>query len=275
MRSKVHFLFLLLLSSTQFAYATCTDFLHVALQKNQHNLESNNFNIGRTLQSYYYLFQNLDKTIAELKPNSRWFDGGSGKSHFFYDYYISYSHGRSPKLELIATGISKPKDSKFIDVLELQNKLTFKNMYGQKLEDLDTNGFQKVDIITDSYAALSYSDRPDLVLQKYLEILNTGGKLFTFLHGTVNGSNPASPLFYFIDSLIIKNKNGKFLSTIEWLDSIKGIKRINQIIPSEVQKDNIVRLTFERTAEEIEIPEIELIHFSEGPPPLRTYQMKN
>lgn len=267
------------------AVADCPNYLRTALNKNKEILNQGSFNEGRGLSDYFSLFKGLDYALAHLPEGSRWFDGGSGSAKFFYDYIQKIKHGEKfqdyygdrnfPNIEMYATGVSEPVDPTYIERLKQElNSNNFHPLYGDYIENLNTSNLPKVDLITDLYGALSYTERPDLLLKKYLELLKPGGKIFTILKGTINGTTPDAPLYFFFESLLLRNSEGRKISTLEWFESIKGMKRVNKIDSQMVRKNNVINLTFERTNDEIVVPELELINFNHGKPPHRFYKVK-
>lgn len=226
-------------------------------------------NITRGLSDYGLMFPiEFMKALSKLGPEDHWVDGGSGDSVAVEEYASGKLHKtinsywyKIPKdLNHFLNVQSKPSDQRaHVTGITVEGKIPPKNaqmriLKGRFLEDIPLEEiteapFGKAKLITDMYGAMAYSDRPDLVLKHYLNMLGPGGSIFIkndYMGGTV----------------IVGEDGRSVKNLVQWLESIPGVsvKRFPNSNSIEIQK----------TAENpVEVPTLTLRRTSNHLPPRR------
>ena len=171
--------------------------------------------------------------LRRLKNRSIWMDSGAGSFTAIADYFRNFF---SPE-KATAMGVT----------IELPDGVTLEPLYqnypgkivayeGERLERLFVGRSAFVDLITDVFGPMNYSEKPDLVLQRYGEILKPGGRLYFLM----------SSKFSSVD---------KFET---WLRSIRGLQLLD--LRRDANPDTQVA-TMLRTAEPLNIPSLKLLEF--------------
>ena len=105
-----------------------------------------------------------------------WLDVGSGELFGPQEFFQINQEG-----SVLAVNAHQPKTrgaQRNLRVLAVTGE-QFKLSVGHVVEDIPLTSFPKnVEVITDVYGALSYSPFADVVLNKYLKVLKTGGEIF-------------------------------------------------------------------------------------------------
>ena len=248
---------------------------------------------GRRLSEYYDLLgTGFMFHLSRLKANHLWIDMGCGSGQAIKDYYGFYSplvkrKRQIPTWPLASLGIwvnylaskivsshkkarvlafDKELNLSYWEELnktlmpwqkELYEKVSFVPGYFLEDFDLELNVLSKIgkaDIISDVFGVMSYTFRPDLVLQKYLNSLNSNGKIYILAFDTTLGNH----------HMVIKS-DGKKVSLKNWIRSINGLKARNVNFWSAIQID--------KPKTQIEIPKLKLVYFNtKYMPPIRTFQ---
>lgn len=228
-----------------------------------------------TARRYYEYVIVFDKAITDvfnkLTEDDVVLDAGCGDAHLsklFFKHVKEYE-GFGPKLpssrgdQIEEEYSNRPESQKptYVGVTYSLNELTensfanrkksnkFKLLTGRFFEDIpdhELHNGKKVKVITDFFGVLTYAERIDLVMQKYLRLLDKGGSIFI-----------AQPH---------KFKLGDELKFYAWLESIEGIKVRNYNIAG----NSGVVITI--TSNVIKIPELKFLGSEPtDPPPIRHY----
>jgi len=186
-------------------------------------LEDNDFRVTAGLNMYESAFGSGFVTdIMGLAEDERWMDGGAGVGQAIQDYYDRGGKGRTT-----AVGFAKPES----EVVEnLESRGNFEYLSGKFFSEFDDSSELKTDVtkisvITDYNGILSYTRTLSQDLQKYLNNLKVGGKIYTFFYATINDGA---------------------ITEIEWLNQIKGAEA-NRVMGSFV---------IEKTQEIAVVPEL-------------------
>jgi hypothetical protein len=168
-------------------------------------VETNRFTTDRGLKEYTsYLGPEFTRSLARLKEDGHWLDGGSGSAYAQKDFLGSRDGhvivGGRPRM----TAITKvyPDDQP----KELAGG-RFRVLSGRYFEEIPTQEIPRADLITDVVGIINYSDQIDLALEKYLGLLKPDGTIYVFI--------PPSLTF-------IRRGDDTF-SLIDWLRSIPGL----------------------------------------------------
>ena len=167
-------------------------------------------------------------------------------------------------------------------------KVKFKT--GRYFEDIPNEEFSPGDMITDLYGVMSYSPKVDKVLRKYHRILKMNGRAYIFIGDYV----PASRVNSFFRVLQVgesgwdapfaksqvKRKDGSTVTLLDWVLSLKGFKASVQHREVEAASwghastGPILRstLVLEKVTRDFDIPNLRLVHTTEGKPPVRTFE---
>jgi len=161
---------------------------------------------------------------------------------------------------------------------------------GRYFEDIPDAEISRADIITDLYGVMSYSPRVDEVLRKYHKILKTDGKAYIFIGDYVQvppligmfseARLGESGWFAPFATSQVKLKNGKTVTLLDWVMSLKGFKaqldfrKVEQRTWSSSTPGSILRSTIvlEKNSDEAEIPSLRLMESNQGKPPVRVFE---
>ena len=125
---------------------------------------------------------------------------------------------------------------------------------GRKIEEIPGNELGQHDLLTDIQGPIAYSDRPDLVLNKYLDALKDDGKLFLSM-----GSNqdPDGP---FGETNRVVGRDGVARNYIDWMRSIPGLRvKVHESTKkSEMSEVRAVALEIQKEpGKAVQIPELQ------------------
>ena len=228
------------------------------------NHKENTFTTGRGLNHYRSSFnrrgypiltftQELEK--IKSNPNGHWLDAGGGMGFATQE---AITPGSKFKSTLVS--VETPAEDIFDSSTgELRRKV----IKGKFIEDIADDEIEKSDLITDMYGPLAYSSHPDQVIRKYINNLKQDGVIYIHLGDDLD-------TFGFYDQVV--TPDGKVLTLSEWLESIPGLKvdivKTHGLMPDTTiisgEKSRIARITLSKPADEISIPELERMSFTEG-----------
>ncbi len=201
------------------------------------------FGVTRGVAEYIANFgPEFKKRFEKLTSEEVVVDAGSGDSHLS-DALNAFGMGKYIGItyELIGRSISFFESRISNGTLKLFTGRFFETITRKELTSLGP-----VKIITDFFGVISYTERPDLVLKKYLDILDKDGAVF--IHGpNIQVGNDYS--FYI------------------YLKKIKGI----QITTSGNMRGGTSYI-ITKSSDTVQIPEIQYSNALKGIPPHRFYQ---
>jgi hypothetical protein len=247
-------------------------FKHARTAIQNEALEENQFNVSRRLAQYtaHFPFQiKLDAELAALPPGSRWVDMGAGKAGALMDGLEKYPN-------LLGTGIAFKKPWDMVKRREFADR--FEYLDGELVENMAADGTLdhlrgKVQILTDLYGPLSYSEHLPELMQVYVDLLARGGVGFINMMserkegGRFSWARRAQWV-----NAIDSNPHG----FVEWLRTIPGI----QVIESRTFKVDSPRISEKSDAvkilkiiDHVVVPHtIETLSYEAGSPPVRLFR---
>jgi len=281
-----------------------------ALQKLNHLIESNHFETRRGFSHYVRTFpQSFSETLAQLGPDEHWVDAGSGEGFAIEDFfkreaieetllmkgaragYFQYQTEVITKAQaqfILAAFNSKgleqkPRVTGVTFVMErnppAQPKLNFYT--GRFFEEIAESELGSAALISDFYGVVSYSPNLSQVIQRYHQILKTGGKAYILVGdfverpqvGAVGWDAPLA-------NSRVKKANGTEVSLLDWLKSLKGFSasvEAREMAPrysvgSTTGGIRRYSLILEKTQESLEIPHLRLMDSDLGKPPVRIFE---
>ena len=289
-----------------------------ALGRLTHLIKNNTFEVRREFSNYAELFpQSFLTDISRLKSQNHWLDAGSGEGFAVEDIHnemvlhvesflknAEASYWQPRRILLNTKAVSEAAEALNFKSSSDKPKITgvafkmerkapeipgveFKT--GRYFEDIPDAEISRADIITDLYGVMSYSPRVDEVLRKYHKILKTDGKAYIFigdyvqvppLIGMFSEARLGEPGWFapFATSQV-KLKNGKTVTLLDWVMSLKGFKaqldfrKVEQRTWSSNTPGSILRSTIvlEKNSDEAEIPSLRLMESNQGKPPVRVF----
>jgi hypothetical protein len=213
-------------------------------KSSDHERESDtHFIVDRGREKYEYGFGYFFKAHFEsLNKDDVIFNAGSGDEHLA-DSLVSPN---SPKYVGVTYARIERPESYFKNFLKSKFKF-FVGRFFESISNTEFLKFGKFKIITDYFGIMSYSERPDLVLQRYLQMLDPDGSIY-ILQGN---------RFYL-------NNQPDFMG---WLENINGID------VTVLQTPEGYSYMIRKTGDPIEIPRLRLDKTRPGSPPRRFYRM--
>lgn len=159
---------------------------HEGNEEYDNKLQKNRFRTKAGLEDYTAAFgEEFEDHLFQLGEEERWMDGGAGIGKAIADYYES---GGKARATAVAHTIPQDKTGT-LDKLNRNQRFNyvsgdyFNAISNDKLLGEDLTKFS---VITDYNGILSYTDKLSGDLQKYLDNLKVGGKLYTFFFATIN-----------------------------------------------------------------------------------------
>lgn len=177
----------------------------------------------------FMLGSGFGKFIAERCESPRpwnWLDAGSGESSVPASVLARGAAGLiKPKYSSGKFSYQKgePANNLSVTLVDLatpiQSDSRTKVLNGRKIENIPSDEIGQHDLLTDIQGPIAYSNRPDLVLGKYLDALKDDGKLFLSL-----GSDQDRSRAPFGETNSIVGKDGVARNYVQWMQSIPGLK---------------------------------------------------
>lgn len=271
---------------------SCEKLFNTSLNTSYNNLLTNNdFYLKRDIDSVstFITYKKGDRNrsffddIMELESNDHFMDSGAGAGYVLLDLYMSYSQryishlGNKYPLRKhnppFSTAISfvKPIEWHTYSVPGIGkyiNKVRY--LDGRFVEDIpheEIVKFGKLKLILDSVGPLAYSDRVDLVLQKYIDLLSYDGGIDIYF-GKVTPRESKPPEIYsgrgesYETEIILKN--GTRVNFTDWLKLIPGLT---------IYHSSSFGVRIEKNIEDVQIPKLKLITYIDNIlPPFRIFQ---
>lgn len=265
-------------------------------------LTENKFNISRSLTelTHYIRYRdlngrsrNLITDIEDLNTGDHFIDSGAGNgaviADIFYSKKLGYTNPfgmrhpmNSNKIVVTAISLKKPPEWEILRSEYIGPNETVRYLDGQYIENIPNDvitRYGKAKLILDSVGPIAYTNRPDIVLQKYVDVLRDDGGIDIFF-GKLNFRDPLKNPNYRVYSGRGDNyqsevllPNGERISFLQWLQTIDGLKVFTddqEWIPDDWEW--FARIEKLRT--NVKIPELELIEYVEGYPPFRIFRVK-
>lgn len=136
------------------------------------------FAVSRDIKGYsdYQFGLGFRESIVRLSPNDVIFDGGCGDA-------VLSDHLNTPMapkyVGVTFELINRTQD--YFREREIQGRLKiFTGRFFEDITDSELKIFGKFKIITDLYGIMSYAKEPDVVLQRYFDLLAENGEIYIF-----------------------------------------------------------------------------------------------
>jgi SAM-dependent methyltransferase len=166
---------------------------------------------NRNTEYYEAIFGgDFSDKLQSIKDNPRkhWVDSGAGQASALLGF-LEMQEGKN-KTEV--TGISH----KNLVRGKTPNGLSY--LSGKYLEEIPSEKIGKADLITDVYGPFAYSPRPEVVLQKYFDLLKPSGEAYIFLGTSYTLGTEGD----FAGSSFVITDDGTQIRFLDWLKAIKG-----------------------------------------------------
>lgn len=135
------------------------------INKTKTHLKYNWFVTARGLQEYISQFKFKD-FLFQLTPHHRWLDSGAGRALAQKEYL---NQATAPA-QTTAVSYKKP--------WFVWSKKNLNYMSDRFIEDISDQELGQFDLITDFFGPYSYTDNPVAIINKYLRLLNTNGRIY-------------------------------------------------------------------------------------------------
>lgn len=140
---------------------------------------------------------------------------------------------------------------------KFQREDRFKVISGVYFEDVPKNALGSPKLITDLYGVISYSSAPDVILSRYLDILDPEGSIYIYTRRI---------------NTLIRSLDGVEMDFFDYVKSIPGI---------QVVKNNpgpftpYISIQIHRTEQfkSGNVPALKLLKMTDGAPPVRRYRV--
>ncbi len=207
--SFLSILILLASSVSSSALAKCDDLLS---ELSRQTIQENQFNTGRTLGIYKdELSDHFHNFLLNLRGHQVWIDAGAGEAKAVREYHAQVK-SEDARAYTLAIGYVAPQSQKYQDFLvQAAKHKKFKYLSGRFLEEIPLKDLPSAALISDVYGPFHYSDRLDVVLEKYLSTLKKGGELYI---KTIEGFR------------ILEDSAGNEVSFNDYFSSISGVQAI-------------------------------------------------
>lgn len=189
------------------------------------------------------LEKSFPEALSRLGPDEIWLDLGAGKGKAGIEFLRSFSDlKKAPRVALIAYKLDR-----WLPFPSMEGKLITRD--GQTFETMDFSHFGKVDLITDVYGVLSYSQDFHAALSKAFHLLNEGKSLY---------------LYTDVSKTTFTKTDGSVIGLETFLRSIQGLEVTGRL--------GVLKIT--KQSDQVQIPLFRLIRYHhEELPPFRRYRL--
>ncbi|NDG84204.1 MAG: hypothetical protein EBX52_04095, partial [Proteobacteria bacterium] len=180
------------------------------IEKLNRRLAEEDFGSGRGLDEYLDKFEGtgLKNQLFALKPDEVWIDMGAGEGARALLDFVSSKKYRGTALGVT---LKAPEDPAGMDSITKGTRGRFRLISGNPIEEIPLESLPRARVITDLFGAFSYTLHVDLVMERYLSLLETGGSLHLYYMPYVNEIRPRSG-------------SGPRESILSWFLEIKGVE---------------------------------------------------
>lgn len=142
-------------------------------------MKNQEFQQMRGLEEYENTLLGFKARLRSLGPSQVWIDVGAGAARAIHDYLLS-SVWFNAAPRVVAINAELPNNLSFIERIMKYQSEKFESRIG-RVENIPLDMLPRADVLTDLYAAVSYSLHPDAVFNRYLQIMNIGGTAHVFI----------------------------------------------------------------------------------------------
>lgn len=250
------------------------------------NISANSFKTNRSLDHYssqipFIRTSTIFRIVTrELNSGSAWVDMGAGKGLALIDgLFVN-------KNISLGLGISYKRPEEPITEKEIQLGERMQYLDGDYLENLVRDKkldhlFGKVDLITDIYGPISYSESLPILLQTYMNLLKVDGQLifnwmikrnYILVNNKIEYTN--SPILVnTVNSGESVQENG----ILSWLESIPGIEIVESAVReiASSSREYSIGVKIRKKVQDVNIPNnLVLTSYAAGGPPARNFQIQ-
>lgn len=286
-KMPIFFLFSLLTSVSAQGHSQCGDafsknFLRTEIRNEF--IASNEFTVNRTLDVYSQHFpfkktESLKKTVENLPKGSLWVDMGAGRAHALID-----GLDLNPNIsEGVAIACKKPQGAE--SGRDFPRR--FRYLEGDFVENMGRDGKLdtlkgRVNLITDVFGPISYSEYLPPLLQIYFDLLRPNGlAVFNIMAERNFDKTNTNQLYLVNDPLsvnpVLINGNQNADGIIAWLRTIPGIEIIEAaeytlMSVEHWEKSYVIKIR--KISNEVIIPQtLKTIKYEASSPPKRAFEI--
>ena len=235
--------------------------------------------INRALVAYAdALTQEFDRALASLGPEGRWLDVGAGEGHAILDYYTpaydqSHEAGRlqrGSKASAVALSIEDRRTDRWHRTAAALGGRKIQYFHGRSFREYSAKELGRFQLISDMLGGFSYTAYLDQYMERALEILETGGNLYTLLQD-VHAANGGNKPYYAGSPYLteLTDADGAELKVCSWLKSISCVQVSCELKPD--WKPPIEVYHVRKVCDAVKVPSLETLHFVAGMPPERRF----
>jgi len=205
----------------------------------------------RSFTNYSMIFRGLH---ADLNKTGVWLDSGAGYGYPLRTYLSDLKNG-----SMKVVGVVYETSPQRVQWESFDQRSRLKWFEGRKIEGVQNHEIGKVDVISDLLGPFVYSDQPDVILRKYLSLIQNDGTIYFAFERS--------------SKVIV---HGKEMSMWEWLEqldwkgakvTIAGQKNFGGLtVPPTVQ------VVTNAQSAEISIPGLRLVERGSGSPPKMIFE---
>jgi hypothetical protein len=247
-------------------------------------LSANDFQTERELTTYKTAFgRSFTQHLTSLTALELWVDFGAGLAlpQLSYRNQIS-ADGSHKAASTLAIAFKRPKENSLSLRLkqEMHDPQKFSYKEGRYLEDIPDSEIGLYQLGTDFWGVLAYTTQLDVVLGKYLSLLerNRGRFYFMAMKYSIDEKDYHDSDFAHkallsgehAYSTFIITKDGRHLDLPDWLREIAGVELTDVSNPNV--ESSIKTFEIRKIKNEIHIPRLKLIRTNDGVPPGRIFQ---
>jgi hypothetical protein len=240
-------------------------------QANRHQsisiLENNDFVVNRSLTDYKEkLGDAFLERLNSLVHGQVWADFGAGERQAAMQYLAKYEKKGAATVYAISYK-SPPISWNWADLdARLRQEKRLVVIDGNLIEDIPEERLPVIDIGSDVYGPLSYTDNISLVLNKYLSMLHK--PMESSIFGVVRSLNKDATVFDIMGMTVVITRKGQALLLPQWLMTQPQIVVRLSGEPKEEQNFEITKAVPDAKVEDLEL--VDLQYYSQ--PPLRIFR---
>ncbi len=238
-------------------------------RKVHERLNANDFEVSRGIIYYSkYFGSRFVEVLNRLQLQSNkgksiphWLDSGAGEAEAMADLLdpvVSRNQSYSfPIIDFNLTALSYAKADEGLSIEYLASQLGYRFQYltGKYFEDYQPGEIRPANLITDVFGPFSYSMTPDVVLQKYLDLLQLKGSVF----------------------LVVSKKTSIANSSLEdYFNSIGGVEiyyPYSDGTRAPFKKSKLLTLQIVKKSHNVTVPRLEGFPLDAERPPTRHFRI--
>jgi hypothetical protein len=235
--------------------------------------------VDRSLLAYAAgLSAGFDRSLAELGAADRWLDIGAGEGKAILDYYAPrydamHPERRGPKARAVAISIEDRRTDRWHETAKSleANQITY--WYGRRLREYSPEELGRFQLVTDLTGGFSYARDLSLFMERALGALELNGNFYTLLLDVL--PEGVAGLSAYPDTLLlteIQRPDGSNAGVCSWLKSI-ACAEVTCEHDTKSTRRPVELYRIRKTCNAISVPNLELVGYKAGTPPLRRYRL--